>query len=155
MAWRGLRLGRGGSGWRSCGAQDASRGGHRHQVAEMEVGVESEVRCRFRAWTWAVGTRREGSGCAGQSLLPVPGPPQFIRRPGPGGLEGPGGGRGSLEKAALRFSRRSLPELSWQFSKQAREKRNRKYPAPGPASQGSETEMFRRGEGRGKSIVCG
>lgn len=112
-----------------------------------------EVRCCFRAWTWAVRTRREGSGSSGQSLLSVPGPPSSLR-PGPEGLEGPGEAPESPEeKAKLCFSLRSLPELTWQFSTQAKEKRNRKYPAHGPASQGSGAEMFRRGEGREKRPV--
>lgn len=85
----GLPLGHGGLGWRSCGAQDGPGGGHRPQVSEMEVGVENEVRCCFCAWTWAVGTLREGSGSAGQSLLPFPGPPSSPTGRGRGAWRGP------------------------------------------------------------------
>lgn len=79
--------------------------------------------------------------------------PQLTR---PAEAGGPGGARRSLEdKAALRFSPHSLPELTWQFSTQARKKGHRKCPAPGPASQGSGTEMFRRGWGREREASRG
>ena len=88
---------------------------------------------------------REDSGALQDTVQACPRAPQFTAGRGQRARRAPG------QKAAIRFSPRSLPELTWQFSSLASEKGHRKClrTAPGPSSQGSGTETF-RGEGRGR-----
>lgn len=82
------------------GLRDGGGGGERGSLLLLRLDLGS-------------GHPQGGLGVRRTEPAALPRAPQFTHRPGTGGLEGPGGGRGSPEKAALLFSLRSLPKLEW------------------------------------------